>query len=117
VQTIQRIYGAFPPGQQNHIIYQLSNSLQAIIAQNLLPRADGKGQVLACEVCIVTPAMRKLIRDGESHLMINEIQMGKKFQMQSMDTALLELYQRGEITYDVAVSSAREANQFKHKSA
>jgi twitching motility protein PilT len=115
VQTIQRIYGAFPPGQQNNINYQLSNSLQAIIAQNLLPRADGKGQVLACEVCIVTPAMRKLIRDGESHLMINEIQMGKKFQMQSMDTALLELYQRGEITYDTAVSAARDPNQFKHK--
>jgi twitching motility protein PilT len=117
VQTIQRIYGAFPPGQQNHIIYQLSNSLQAIIAQNLLPRADGKGQVLACEVCIITPAMRKLIRDGESHLMVNEIQMGKKHQMQSMDMALLELYQRGEITYDTAVSTARDSNQFKRKTA
>jgi twitching motility protein PilT len=115
VQTIQRIYGAFPPGQQNHIAYQLSNSLQAIVAQNLLPRADGKGQVLGCEVCIITPAMRKMIRDGESHLVINEIQMGRKFQMQSMDMALLELYQRGEITYDVAVSSARDPNQFKHK--
>ncbi len=115
VQTIQRIYGAFPPGQQNHIMYQLSNSLQAIIAQNLLPCADGKGQVLACEVCIVTPAMRKMIRDGEPHLMINEIQMGKKFQMQSMDMALLDLYQRGEITYDTAVSCARDPNQFRHK--
>jgi twitching motility protein PilT len=68
-------------------------------------------------VCIITPAMRKMIRDGESHLMINEIQMGKKFQMQSMDTALVELYQRGEITYDVAASSARDPNQFKHKTA
>ncbi|HEX8342815.1 MAG TPA: PilT/PilU family type 4a pilus ATPase, partial [Tepidisphaeraceae bacterium] len=93
VQTIQRIFGAFPPQQQNNIVYQLSNSLQAIIAQNLLPRAEGKGQVLACEVCIATPAIRKLIRDGDSHLLVNEIQMGKKFQMQSMDTALLDLYQ------------------------
>jgi twitching motility protein PilT len=115
VQTIQRIYGAFPSEQQNHITYQLSNSLQAIIAQNLLPRVDGKGQVLACEICIATPAMRKLIRDGESHLMINEIQMGKKFQMQSMDMALLDLYQRGEISYDAAVSCARDQNQFRHK--
>jgi twitching motility protein PilT len=115
VQTIQRIFGAFPPGQQNHIVYQLSNSLQAIIAQNLLPRADGKGQVLACEICIATPAIRKVIRDGESHLMANEIQMGKKYQMQNMDTALLDLYQRGEITYDTAASCARDPNQFRHK--
>lgn len=117
VQTIQRIFGAFPPGQQNHIIYQLSNSLQAIIAQNLLPRADGKGQVLACEICIATPAIRKVIRDGESHLMVNEIQMGKKYQMQNMDTALLDLYNRGEITYDTAVSNCRDANQFRNKAS
>jgi twitching motility protein PilT len=115
VQTIQRIYGAFPAGQQNHIVYQLSNSLQAIIAQNLLPRADGKGLVLACEICVATPAIRKLIRDGESHLLVNEIQMGKKHQMQSMDAALVDLYQRGEITYDTAASYARDPNQFRHK--
>jgi twitching motility protein PilT len=115
VQTIQRIFGAFPAEQQNHVLYQLFNSLVAIIAQTLLPRADGKGQVLACEICIATPAMRKLIRDGEAHLMINEIQMGKKFQMQTMDAALLELYQKGEITYDTAQSCARDPNQFKHK--
>ena len=115
VQTIQRIYGAFPADQQNNIIYQISNSLQAIIAQNLLPRADGKGQILACEICVATPAIRKIIRDGESHLMINEIQMGKKYQMQSMDMALLDLYQRGGITYDTALSCARDPNQFRHK--
>src|SRR3954452_23182300 len=85
VQTVQRIFGAFPAEQQNHITYQLSNSLQAIIAQNLLPRADGKGQVVACEVCVATPAIRKLIREGQSHLILNEIQTGKKYQMQSMD--------------------------------
>ena len=113
VQTIQRIYGAFPPGQQNNIIYQLSNSLQAIVAQNLLPRADGKGQVLACEICVATPAIRKMIRDGESHLMVNEIQMGKKFQMQTMDMALVDLYQRGEISYDTAMSCVRDPTQFR----
>ncbi len=115
VQTVQRIYGAFPADQQNNVVYQLSNSLQAIVAQNLLPCADGKGQVLACEICVATPAIRKLIRDGESHLMNNEIQMGKKFNMQNMDTALMDLYQRGEITYDTAVSSARDTNAFRHK--
>jgi len=115
VQTIQRIFGVFPASQQNSIIFQISNSLQAIIAQNLLPRADGKGQVLACEVCVVTPAIRKVIRDGDANLITNEIQMGKKFGMQTMDMALLDLYQRGEITYDTAVSCARDQNAFRHK--
>jgi twitching motility protein PilT len=115
VQTIQRITGAFSSDQQNNVAYQLSNSLQAIIAQNLLPRADGKGLVLACEICIATPGIRKMIREGEAHLMINEIQMGRKLQMQNMDGALLELYHKGEITYDTALSCARDPNQFKHK--
>jgi twitching motility protein PilT len=115
VQTVQRIIGAFPPEQKNNIAFQVASSLQAVIAQNLLPRADGKGLVLACEVCVVTSAMRKFIRDGESHLMVNEIQMGKKHQMQTMDNALQDLYQRGEITYDAAMSCASDANLFKHK--
>lgn len=114
VQTIQRIYGTFPAEQQNNIAYQVSNSLQAIVAQNLLPRADGKGQILACEICVATPPIRKFIRDGEAHLIINEIQTGRKLQMQSMDMALLDLYQRGEITYDTAMSFARDQNQFRH---
>ncbi|HET6247474.1 MAG TPA: PilT/PilU family type 4a pilus ATPase [Tepidisphaeraceae bacterium] len=117
VQTVQRMLGAFPAEQQSNIAYQIAGSLQAIIAQNLLPRADGKGQVLACEICIATGAIRKMIRDGESHLMTNEIQMGRKFQMQTMDVALLELYQQGEISYDTAVSCAKDPNSFKHKIA
>ena len=57
VQTIQRVYGVFPAEQQNNIRYQMSNALQAIVAQMLLPRADGKGLVLACEICTATPAV------------------------------------------------------------
>jgi twitching motility protein PilT len=117
VQTVQRIFSVFPPEQQNHIMFQLSNSLQAIIAQDLLPRADGKGQILACEVCVATPAIRKFIRTGESHLVFSEIQTGKKFQMTTMDAALLELYQKGEITYDTALSAARDPGVIRHKTA
>lgn len=116
VQTIQRIFGVFPSEQQNNIKFQLSNTLQAVVAQGLLPRADGKGQVLACEVCIATAAVRKHIRDGHSHLLFSEIQMGRKHQMQTMDFALMQLYQRGEITYDVALSNAREPNSFRARS-
>lgn len=108
VQSIQRIYGVFPPEQQNQVRYQLSNCLQAILAQNLLPRADGRGRVLASEVAIATPAARKHIRDGFPHLLVSEIQMGRKHKMQSMDAQLLELYQKGIISFDTALSNARD---------
>jgi twitching motility protein PilT len=115
VQTAQRIYGVFPAHQQNQIQFQLSNSLQAIVAQNLLPRADGKGRLLACEICIATPAIRKHLREGNAHMLYNEIQLGRRLQMQTMDSVLLELYQRGEITYDVALSNAREPNSIRQR--
>jgi twitching motility protein PilT len=78
---------------------------------------DGKGRLLACEVCIATPAVRKHIRDGEPHQLINEMQLGRKHQMQTMDSKLTELYQRGEITYDVALSNARDPEAIRQRSA
>jgi len=115
VQTVQRIYSVFPASQQNAITVQLANSLQAIIAQKLLPRANGKGRIAATEICVATNAVRNHIRDQQPHLIYSEMQTGKKFQMQTMDLALLDLYQKGEITYDVALSNAREPNIVKHK--
>lgn len=114
IQTIQRIFSVFPPEQQNAIITQLANSLQAIIAQKLLPRADGKGRVLACEICIATPAVRHLIREHKLHQLYTEMQTNRKLQMQTMDSALLELYQEGEITYDMALSHSREPDVIRH---
>ena len=116
VQTIQRIFSVFPHEQQNNIMYQLANSLQAIVAQRLLPRADGKGRVLATEVCIATPAVRKHIREGEPHHLLSEMQMGRKFQMQSMDSVLVELYQRGDISFDIAMSNARDPATIRQRS-
>jgi twitching motility protein PilT len=115
VQTIQRVYGVFPSEQQNNIRYQLSNALQAIIAQTLLPRADGKGLVLGCEICVATAAVRKHIREGDAHVLFSEMQTGKKHNMQTMDQCLLNLYQRGDITYDVALSHAREPASIRHR--
>jgi twitching motility protein PilT len=116
VQTIQRVFSVFPHEQQNNIMFQLANTLQVIVAQRLLPRADGKGQLLACEVCIATPAVRKRIREGEPHLIFSEIQMGRKHQMQTLDSVLLDYYQRGEITYDIALSNAREPETIRQRS-
>jgi twitching motility protein PilT len=112
VQTIQRIFSVFPPEQQNNIMYQLSNSLQAILAQVLLPRSTS-GLVLATEVCVATSAIRKHIRDGAPHQIVSEIQAGKKHQMRTLDDCLLSLYTKGEITYDTALSHARDPNSFR----
>ena len=115
VQTIQRIYSVFPADQQNAIVIQLAATLQGVIAQKLLPRADGHGGCLACEVLIATPAVRNHIRERKDHNLYSEMQTGRKLQMQTMDSALLELYQKGEITYDVALSHAREPNFIRHR--
>jgi twitching motility protein PilT len=93
---------------------QLANSLQGIIAQKLLPRANGTGRVLACEVAICTLAVRHLIRQRQVHMLYSEMQTGRKHQMQTMDAALVDLYQRGEITYDMALSNAREPDHVRH---
>jgi len=116
VQTVQRIYSVFRAEQQNAITVQLANSLQAIVAQKLLPRADGKGRILACEVCMATPAVRNHIREHDVHLLYSEMQTGRKHHMQTMDSSLLQLYQRGEITYDIALANARDQNEFKMRS-
>ena len=115
LQTIQRIFSVFPSEQQNNIVEQLANCLQAIICQRLLPGADGKKRVLAMEICLATPAVRKHIREREPHVILSDIQMGRKHQMQSMDNALLELYQRAEITYDVCLTNARDQDYIRHK--
>jgi twitching motility protein PilT len=115
VQTIQRIASVFPADQQNAIVVQLSATLQAAFAQKLLPRADGKGRVLASEVLIATSSVRHQIRERKDYNLYTEMQTNRKLQMQTMDNSLLDLYQKGEITYDVALSHAREPNTIRHQ--
>jgi twitching motility protein PilT len=117
MQTIQRIHSVFPADQQNSISVQLANCLQAIICQRLLPRASGSGRVLATEVCIATPAIRRHIREHETHHIQSELQKGRKHQMQTMDSSLLELYQRADITYDVCITNARDPQFIRERAA
>ncbi len=74
----------------------------------MLPRAIGRGRVLATETCIAAPAIRRHIREHEAHQIQSELQKGRKHHMQTMDSSLLELYLRAEITYDVCVCNARD---------
>lgn len=102
--TVRRIVDIFQDYLRPQIAQQLAGSLQAVIAQQLLPRADGKGRVLACEVMLATPAVRNLIRDFKEHQLYNVIQTNRGMGMQTMDQALADLYLSGLITRETAFS-------------
>lgn len=106
VQTVDRIIDVFPPSQQQQIRVQLSFTLQGIVSQQLLPRMDGTGRVVALEVLTVTPAVRNLIREGKTHQIQSILQTGGRYGMQTMDNSLRDLYRRGIISYDEALSHA-----------
>lgn len=112
VQTIDRIINGFPPAQQQQIRMQLSFTLQGVISQQLLPRMDGSGRVVALEILTVTPAVRNLIREGKTHQLQSILQTGGKYGMQTMDSALLQLYHNGIVSYDAALAVASNQEAF-----
>src|SRR5215475_4626066 len=107
-QAIERIVGVFDGNSQRQIVMQLANSLQGIIAQELLPAADRTRRVLAYELLIANGAVRNLIRENQLHQMENTIQMSRKEGMVLMDNCLHDLYCKCLVTYDTAVSRARQ---------
>jgi twitching motility protein PilT len=110
-QTVDRMVDVFPPGQQDQIRYQLSNNLEAVICQQLLPRTDGKGRVCAAEVMIATPSIRNMIRDKKAHqvttiIATNGDRKTYETSMQTMDQSLTRLVSAGIITEELALSRA-----------
>jgi twitching motility protein PilT len=95
----------------------LANTLTGVIAQQLLPNAQGKGRILCYETLVGTAGVCHHIRQNAMHKVYTEIQAGQKYQMMTMDHCLLDLYQRGEITYDIAVSMARYPEAIQQRSA
>ncbi len=113
--TIDRVIDVFPPHQQQQIRTQLSMVLSAVISQQLLPTADGKGRVAAFEVMIANPAIRSLIRDGKTHQIQATVQTSRAQGMITMDDALYDLYQGGVITRDMALTYAQEIDVLRKK--
>jgi len=101
-QTIDRIIDVFPPEAQQQIRVQLAAVLIGVVAQRLLPRADGSGRVAAMEVLVGTPAIANLIRTEKVHQIRSVMQTGRAQGMQSMETALRELVQQRVITMETA---------------
>ncbi|MEO0166510.1 MAG: PilT/PilU family type 4a pilus ATPase [candidate division WOR-3 bacterium] len=110
--SVDRIIDVFPPHQQEQIRFQLASVLLAVICQRLLPRADKKGRVLATEVLIANDAVRNVIKEKKTNQIDNIIRTNAAQHMQSMDEVIKDLYMRGLITYDVAVSAAKNPRIF-----
>jgi twitching motility protein PilT len=114
VQTINRIIDVFPPHQQAQVRAQLSLVLQAVISQQLIPRKDGRGRVLAAEVMIPNAAIRNLIREEKVHQVYSQMQVGQtKFGMQTMSQALINLVQRNFISPEEALGHATEIEEMR----
>ncbi len=109
--ALERIVGVFEGAAQRQIILQLSNALQAIVAQELLPAADRTRRVLAYELIVANNAVRNLIRENQIHQLENMIQTGRKDGMTLMDNCLYDLYCKCLITYDTALSRARHPDR------
>lgn len=108
VNTVDRIIDVFPPHQQQQIRIQLASVLEGVISQQLIPTSDQTGRVAAFEVMLSTPAIRNLIREGKNHQIASFIQTNRKLGMQTMDDAIIELYNSGKISKEHAVSFAQD---------
>lgn len=113
--ALERIIGIFEGNAQRQIILQLANSLQGIIAQDLLPSADRSSRVLAYELLIANNAIRNLIRENHFHQLENAMQTSSKEGMVLMDACLYELYSKCRISYDTALSRARHPDQMARR--
>jgi len=113
VQTINRIIDVFPPHQQSQVRAQLSFVLEAVLCQQLLPRASGVGRVLAVEIMVPNAAIRNLIREDKVHQIYTQMQVGQsKHGMQTMNQALIDLYRRGLISLKEAQGRSNDLEEF-----
>ncbi len=112
-QTVDRIIDVFPPHQQSQVRLQFANTIEGIVAQQLIPRADGKGRVVAVEVLVATVGIRKLLRSGKNEQLTTALETGHDKGMITMDKSLLGLVQRGIIPLDVAMARCRFPESFR----
>lgn len=112
-QTVNRIIDVFPPHQQEQIRVQLSFVLQSVFAQQLVAAASGSGRTLACEVLIVTSAIRNMIREQKVEQILMAMQTGGKYGMVTMNQALSELYKKQKITYQEAITRSMDPEDLK----
>jgi twitching motility protein PilT len=112
-RTLDRLLDVFPPDQQEQIRVMVSESLRGVISQQLIPRTDGQGRILALETLTNTPAVANVIREAKTYMLPGIIQTGKKQGMQLMDDALVDLYKRGLISTEEAYARADQKQEMR----
>jgi twitching motility protein PilT len=112
-QAIDRFIDVFPPHQQQQVRIQLSITLEGVLYQVLLPRSDGSGRIAAVEVMLATPAIRNLIREGKTYQLVNAIQTGVQYGMQTLNQALSALCHHGTITREEALARSTDPEELK----
>lgn len=112
--TIMRVVAMFPPEEQSVVRHRIAESLHAVVSQRLLPRANGQGRVVACEVMIVTPTIRDLIVDNRIGEIRDYIAEGHvQYGMQTFDQHLTELVNSGDLAFEVALGAATRPADFE----
>jgi twitching motility protein PilT len=111
-KTVDRLIDSFPPDEQNQIRAMLAESLRAVLTQKLIPRADGKGLVLAAEVLVGTTPMGNLIRAEKTFQIPNLMATGRSLGMQSMDDSLMNMYKAGVIAAEQAYRHCMQKKLF-----
>ncbi|MDR3710009.1 MAG: type IV pilus twitching motility protein PilT [Capsulimonadaceae bacterium] len=111
--TVDRIVDSFPDGAKPQVRLQLSNNIQAVICQTLVPKAGGPGRVGVQEIMIASPAIRNLIREAKAHQITSIIQTSAAIGMVTMDQGLRDAYLAGKISYDNAIARAQNAEDLK----
>jgi twitching motility protein PilT len=112
-RTLDRVLDVFPPDQRDQIRIMVSESLRGIISQQLIPRTDGNGRVMALEVLVNTPAVAACIRDGKTFMLAGVMQTGKNVGMITMDDSLRALYSAGTISRQECESRAEDKQQMR----
>jgi twitching motility protein PilT len=111
-ESINRIIDVFPSNQQSQVRAQLAFVLEGVITQTLLPKARGRGRVMASEIMVATPAIRALIRDDKIHQIYSAMQAGKKHGMQTMNDSLFQLYTNREVVQEECERVSHDPKEF-----
>ncbi len=113
--TIVRIIAMFPAEEQQIVRVRLAESLHAVISQRLLPRADGRGRVVATEVMVATPAIRELMMDGDRIGEIHDyiVEGREQYGMQTFDQHLADLVNDGDVSFEVALAASTKPADFQ----
>jgi twitching motility protein PilT len=112
-RTLDRVLDVFPTDQRDQIRIMVSESLRGILSQQLVPRADGTGRVLALELLVNTPAVSNCIREGKTFMLPGVMQTGKNVGMITMDESLRQLYVKGLISREETLFRSDDKNQMK----